>query len=186
MTLKLERALRWAAEGHRGQARRGSGVPYVQHVMAVAMILDRLGFAEDVVISGLLHDIVEDTEATLGQVEREFGASVAEVVRFCSEVKTDAEGFKRPWMDRKRDHIEALAEAPVEALAVVLADKLHNLLSIQLDLDSGSDVWATFHAGRVDVLWYYRTMIERFGKGDSRLERLADECREVLAAIEVR
>src|SRR5215210_6858982 len=97
----LERASRWAAVRHHGQVRRGSGVPYVQHPMAVAWVLERLGFAEDVVIAGLLHDVVEDTDATLEQVAGEFGPVVAEIVGHCSEVKRDAQGNKRPWIDRK-------------------------------------------------------------------------------------
>ena len=152
--------------------------------MAVALILDRLGFPEDVVIAGLLHDAVEDTEATLEQVANEFGATVAETVGFCSEIKLDDQGQKRPWIDRKRDHIKALEHAPVDAKAVVLADKLHNLLSIQLDLEKGRDVWATFHAGRSEVLWYYRSMIEGCRGEDERLERLAEACNEVLEGIE--
>jgi (p)ppGpp synthase/HD superfamily hydrolase len=184
MTLQLERALRWAAHCHRDQKRRVSDVPYIQHAVAVAMIVDRLGFPEDVVIAGLLHDVVEDTEATLEQVHDQFGAEVAGAVRDCSEIKLDAEGRKRPWIDRKRDHIEALEQASVGTLAVVLADKLHNLLSIQIDLEEGRDVWSTFHADRSQVLWYYRTMIERYGKSDRRLEELARACWDVLAAVE--
>src|SRR3712207_877168 len=98
----LERALRWAAACHRGQVRRGSDVPYVAHVLAVAWILDRLGFPEEVVVAGLLHDAVEDTGATLEQVGQRFGPEVAAIVGHCSEVKTDAQGRKRPWIDRKR------------------------------------------------------------------------------------
>src|SRR3954447_26837434 len=109
MTPDLERALRWAAVCHGGQVRKGGGVPYVQHVVAVAMILDRLGFGDEVVIAGLLHDVVEDTAATLDQVRAQFGDEVARMVEACSEIKTDASGRKRPWIDRKRDHIEALA-----------------------------------------------------------------------------
>ncbi len=158
MTTRLESALRWAAVCHRGQVRKGSDAPYVEHVVGVALILDRLGFDQDVVIAGLLHDVVEDTDATLDQVEARFGPEVAETVRHSSEIKTDAQGRKRPWIDRKRDHLDALAGAPVAARAVVLADKLHNLISIELDLCEGRPVWATFHADRAQVLSYYRTM----------------------------
>jgi (p)ppGpp synthase/HD superfamily hydrolase len=179
----MERALRWAATLHHGQERRGSGVPYVQHAVAVGMILDRLGFSEDVVIAGLLHDLVEDTATTIEQVHDEFGAQVAETVHFCSETKTDAQGRLRPWIDRKQDHLESLARAPVAALAVVLADKLHNLLSIQVDLEDGRPIWSSFHADKLQVLWYYRAVIDQLGEGDPRLEDLADECREILAAV---
>ncbi len=105
MSSRLEQALRFAAVGHQGQVRRSSGVPYVEHVVAVAWILNRAGFDEDVVIAGLLHDLVEDTSATLPDVEQRFGRIVAELVAHCSEVKTDDQGRKRPWIDRKSDHL---------------------------------------------------------------------------------
>jgi guanosine-3',5'-bis(diphosphate) 3'-pyrophosphohydrolase len=184
MTLQLERALRWAAECHQGQMRRSSGTPYVQHVMAVAMILDRAGFDEDVVIAGLLHDVVEDTEATFEDVARRFGPAVAEAVRHCSEVKLDAQGNKRPWIDRKRDHIAAMAVAPMEARGVILADKLHNLVTIELDLLDRRPVWSEFHADREHVLWYYRAVIEACAPDDPRIQQLAASCREVLARVE--
>ncbi|MHC5543444.1 hypothetical protein ACYOEI_34915, partial [Singulisphaera rosea] len=63
-------------------------------------------------------------------------------------------------------------------------DKFHNLASIECDLRLGRPVWSIFNAGRADVLWYYRTTLERFGVGDPRLEALADQCRRVLAVIE--
>ncbi len=186
MTSRLEQALRLAAVGHHGQARRSSGVPYVEHVVAVAWILDRAGFDEDVVIAGLLHDLVEDTPATLEDVEQRFGGVVAELVAHCSEVKTDEQGRKRPWMDRKSDHLAALQEAPAGARAIVLADKLHNLISIDTDLRAGLPVWHEFHAGRDQVLWYYRAAIATCAgdSADSRLQQIAARCRGVLEAIE--
>jgi (p)ppGpp synthase/HD superfamily hydrolase len=180
----LEKALRRAAVWHREQTRKGSVLPYIQHPVAVAMILDRLGFAEDVVIAGLLHDAVEDTEATLELVSAEFGEAVAGLVAWGSEVKLDASGQKRPWEDRKRDHLAALAGASAGARAVVLADKLHNLLSMRDDLAEGIDLWRKFNAPRDRVLWYYRSMAESLGRGDERLERLAGFCLEALNAIE--
>jgi guanosine-3',5'-bis(diphosphate) 3'-pyrophosphohydrolase len=184
ITSRLERAMRWAAESHQGQTRRCSGTPYVEHVMAVALVLDRAGFDEDVVIAGLLHDIVEDTQATFDNVAARFGAAVAETVRHCSEVKLDAQGNKRPWIDRKRDHLAAMALAPMAAKGVMLADKLHNLLSIELDLLEGRPVWSEFHADREQVLWYYKAAIDACGREDDRLARLVASCEEVLARVE--
>lgn len=184
MSSNLERALRWAAECHLGQVRKASGAPYIEHVVGVAMIVDRLGFDEDVVIGALLHDVVEDTDATLEDVRARFGGAVAEIVRHCSEVKTDDEGRKRPWIDRKRDHLAALIEASAPARAVVLADKLHNLVSIECDLRDGLPVWSHFHAERSQVLWYYRTAIETLGFGDARLDALESECRALLEVVE--
>jgi guanosine-3',5'-bis(diphosphate) 3'-pyrophosphohydrolase len=182
-SLAFERALRLAASGHRDQVRKGSGVPYIEHPVAVALILDRSGFDEDVVIAGLLHDLVEDTDVTLDEVRKSFGDRVAEIVAGCSEEKLDAQGQKRPWPDRKRDHLEVVARSNDDVYAVVLADKLHNLISIQLDLSDGRDVWSTFHAGRLEVLAYYEAMLSARESADPRLARLLVECRALLDEV---
>ncbi len=150
----------------------------------MALILEGAGFDEDVVIAGLLHDVVEDTDATLSDVRAGFGSAVAEIVGLCSEIKYDTEGRKRPWIDRKRDHLAALAGASPSAWAVILADKLHNLTSIELDLAEGRPIWGEFNAERAQVLWYYRATIDARMAGDPRLEALAATCREVLDRIE--
>jgi guanosine-3',5'-bis(diphosphate) 3'-pyrophosphohydrolase len=172
-----------ASAGHREQLRKGSGVPYIEHPIGVAWILDRSGFDETIVIAGLLHDLVEDTEVTLDQIRQEFGKEVAEIVAACSEVKVDAQGRKRPWIDRKQDHLKEVVEAGDAIRAVVLADKLHNLISIRLDLIEGRDVWSTFNAPQDQVLWYYQAMIDHCQSEDPRLVGLADECRTILAEV---
>jgi (p)ppGpp synthase/HD superfamily hydrolase len=184
MTPRLERAMRWAAQAHQGQLRRNSETPYFAHAAAVGLILDRAGFDEDVVIAGLLHDVVEDTAVTVHDVSTRFGPAVAELVQHCSEVKIGTDGQKRPWIDRKRDHLATLAFAPVEARAVILADKLHNLISIEVDIEENRPVWTQFHAEQSQVVWYYHGMIDGCGHGDPRLEWLAASCRGVLSRIE--
>ncbi len=186
MTPRLEQAMRWSAVCHRGQTRKGSDTPYFEHAAAVGLILDRAGFDEDVVIAGLLHDVVEDTPATFEDVVARFGPVVCEIVRQCSEVKLDGEGRKRPWIDRKRDHLAALVGAPTATWAVILADKLHNLISIELDLDEGRPVWSQFNAERSQVLWYYRATVTACALDDPRVAGLAGACRVVLARIESR
>lgn len=186
ITTAMERALRWAADHHRDQRRKGSDLPYVQHPMAVALILERAGWPEPVVIAGLLHDLVEDTAVTLDQLRGAFGDRIAALVDACSEVKHDAEGRPRPWEVRKREHVEALAAAPIDARAVALADKLHNLASIAYDLDEGVDVWSRFNADRGRQLAYYRSMFERLGVGDARLETIAGQGLELLDRVSKR
>jgi (p)ppGpp synthase/HD superfamily hydrolase len=180
----LERALRRASEWHEGQTRKGAHTPYIAHPFGVAMILERLGFGEDVVVAGLLHDVVEDTDATIEEIRDEFGPNVASLVASCSEVKCDEQGRKRAWVDRKRDYLEAVAASSVEARAVALADKLHNLTSLKFDLDSGRPMWEMFNAGRGEVLGYYRMCADRFGGGDPRLEPLSSACRAAIDLIE--
>jgi (p)ppGpp synthase/HD superfamily hydrolase len=183
ISTRLERALRLAASWHAGQTRKGSAVPYVAHPFAVAWLLDRYGFGEDVLIAALLHDAVEDTEATLDAIAEAFGPEVAAIVGHSSEQKLDEAGVRRRWIDRKRDHLAAIADAPVEARAVALADKLHNLISIQADLDAGVDVWRLFNAGRDDVLWYHLAMIEAAYAGEPALKDLAEAARAALSAV---
>lgn len=180
---RLEAALRFAAVAHRDQVRKSSDTPYVQHVVAVAWILDRAGFGETVQVAGLLHDVVEDTSVSIEDVAKAFGPEVARLVGFCTESKLDAEGRKRPWIDRKSDHVAALADAPVEARGIVLADKLHNLTSLAHDLALGVDAWSAFNADRDQVLRHHHAVVEACGEDDPRLERLAEACREVLGRV---
>ncbi len=178
--------MRWSALCHRGQARKGSGVPYFEHAAAVGLILDRAGFDEDAVIAGLLHDVVEDTDATLEEVEARFGLDVREMVGHCSEVKLDGEGRKRPWIDRKRDHLAALVGASSTVWAIILADKLHNLTSIDVDLEEGRPIWPQFNAERSQVLWYYRAVLDGSLRDDPRIVALAEACLAVLDRVESR
>lgn len=176
----MESAARFAAVAHQSQNRKLTATPYFQHPAAVAWIVDRAGFGEDVMIAALLHDVVEDAGISPAEIAERFGADVARWVVCCSEIKDDEQGRKRPWIDRKRDHLDALGDAPVEAKAVALADKLHNLASIAFDLEQGLDVWNAFNADRERVFWYYDETLKRCGTGDPRLERLTVECRRRL------
>lgn len=180
-----ERALRDAAAWHHGQTRRGSpDVPYLVHVAAVAQVLDRAGFGEEAVIAGLLHDVLEDCSVTTETLAERHGARVAELVGWCTEIKRDDSGASRPWSERKREHLQRLRSAPVDARGIVLADKLHNLVSIRLDIERGVDIWSLFHADRAEVLNLYDRLIQELGGGDPRLVLLADECAAILAEIQ--
>ena len=99
-----ERALRFTMERHGDQKRRGSGVPYVTHVIHVAHILARHGFPEEIVAAGLLHDILEDTPVEREELEEIFGPEVTAVV---SDVTEPAKSL--PWEERKRRTAETLA-----------------------------------------------------------------------------
>ena len=182
----LEQAFRFADAHHAGQTRRGSNLPYTAHLSAVALILARLGFDEPTLAAALLHDVVEDTSATLAEVAIEFGPQVADTVRHCSELKLDSQGSKRPWIDRKRDHIGAIPSAPLSARAIILADKLHNLITIELDLTHSKPIWSLFHAPRDQVLWYYHAAITACGQDDPRLIALATNCFAILSRIEAK
>ena len=99
------------------------------------MILRSHGYDEDIQIAGLLHDAHEDAGVALEAVAAEFGPEVARVVGECSERKLDAAGRDRPWRERKQEHLDLLDGLSDAARAVLLADKLHNIVSMLADLD---------------------------------------------------
>lgn len=169
----LERALRLAARGHAGQFRKGRGedcggsgpplpegcIPYITHVVGTALILDRLGMPEEVVVAGLLHDYLEDVPDPEGpaQLERRFGSAVLELVLAVTENKRRGEDAAATWRERKEDQLARLDTAPAAAVTIKGADALHNARSLLLDLQASSDhslVWERFNAGPEDQLWY--------------------------------
>jgi (p)ppGpp synthase/HD superfamily hydrolase len=118
----VRNALEQARSDHAGQVRNGSGgMPYIEHSMRVAAILDEHGYGEEVLAAALLHDVVEDSETTLDELREKFGGGVAGLVG----AMTDGEDIE-DYRQRKAEHRERMAAAPVEAMAIYGADKLTN------------------------------------------------------------
>ncbi len=152
---RIEEALEVAAQAHHGQFRKGTGTPYISHPYAVGLILMHEGCSEEVVIAGLLHDTVEDTDMTLACIQKRFGETVAEIVDGCSEDKS------LRWRERKAERIEALKSASAEVCLVTCADKLHNLRTVISEYDEIGDlVWERFHGGVEAQGWYYQSILE--------------------------
>ena len=120
------KAYEFAKKKHEGQFRK-SGEPYFTHPAEVAYILAELRMDVPTIIAGLLHDVIEDTDTTVEEIEKEFGKEVAFIVkgvtklegyRFSSKEERDAESF--------RNLLISLAE-DIRVLIVKLADRLHNM-----------------------------------------------------------
>ena len=157
---RYEAALALAASAHLDQARKAGGEPYIVHVVHVSVILLRHGFSEDVAIAGLLHDVVEDQEVPLAEIEAGFGPAVAEMVAALTERKRE-NGRERPWEDRKREALAHLEGASREAVTVKAADTLHNARSLALALRrDGPSAWRHFKRGPAETLWYYRRVAD--------------------------
>jgi GTP pyrophosphokinase len=125
----LQRAYRFSEVSHQGQ-QRASGEPYLSHPLEVAHLL--VGFKMDVttVTAGLLHDVLEDTSATKGDLEREFGKEIADLVdgvtklgklAFSSREERQAENFRKMLVAMARD---------LRVLMIKLADRLHNMRTL--------------------------------------------------------
>lgn len=155
---RIDDAIVFATKAHETQVRKGTTIPYITHPFAVAMLLQQAGCEEDVVIAGLLHDTVEDTDTTLSGIRERYGERVAELVNAASEPNKAA-----PWKERKEHTIKFVAEAPLDIKCLSCADKLHNIRSILSDLEKhGASVWKRFNRGRDEQVWYYTQLLQSF------------------------
>ncbi len=154
---RYARALAIAARAHHGQVRKGTDVPYLTHPVHVARILDRYGFSEDLVLAGLLHDVLEDTDVPEAELLRELGAEVTALVRAVTETKQEG-GAERPWEVRKDEQLEHLSRASDDALALKAADALHNATETLRDVreHGAATAFARFKRGPAPSIGYYR------------------------------
>ena len=87
ITQRLADALDFAVRAHGDQVRKGTQIPYVSHLLGVAALVFEGGGDEELAIAGLLHDVLEDTSASWGQLEEAFGTRVAHIVEACSDTQ---------------------------------------------------------------------------------------------------
>ena len=190
LTDRFDRALLYATHVHGGQVRKGTTIPYVAHLLAVAATVLEYGGSEDMAIAGLLHDAVEDQggEPRLADIRNRFGDRVADIVRSCSDsvVNTAVGQKKEAWRVRKLDYIEHLKTVDRETLLIALSDKVHNARSILRDLrkpEVGTDIWSRFgKRPKEDTLWYYRELANAFQQLSPG--QLAEELMEIVIVLE--
>ena len=157
---KLQRALVFASRLHGDQYRKGTRIPYITHLLAVAAIVGENGGTENEVVAALLHDAPEDQGglATLEDIRDRFGDQVAEIVEGCTDTYEDP---KPPWRERKESYLAHLAGASDSVRLVSSADKLHNARTVLSDYRVlGEDLWERFNGGRGGTLWYYRAIVD--------------------------
>lgn len=172
------RAVEFAARAHSGQYRKGTRIPYVLHPLRVAQILIEIEAPPIVVAAAILHDTVEDTAATIVEIESEFGLEVSELVVAASEPDRSA-----PWEERKRHTIDTLAQVPEDALLIVCADKLDNLRSMHRgEQRHGPEFWDRFHRPKERQGWYFRNVaaaLEARAQSEPLLSLVQNLSREV-------
>lgn len=151
---------------HRNQLRKGTNIPYISHLLAVAVIVLEHGGTEDEAIAALSHDAIEDAGGDVArqEIRKHFGDEVVAIVDGCTDTGTIP---KPPWRARKEAYIAHLAGADLSIRLVSAADKLHNARSILMDyLEHGESLWPRFNGGRDGTLWYYRTLADEFRSAD--------------------
>ncbi|HBE90791.1 MAG: hypothetical protein A3E37_02790 [Candidatus Andersenbacteria bacterium RIFCSPHIGHO2_12_FULL_46_9] len=153
---KIQKAIRFAITAHDGQTRKGKDIPYITHPLTVALILSQVGASEDVIVAGILHDVVEDSDVELDDVQEQFGEPVADLVKAVTE-----EDKGLPWETRKRIALGHIKDMNHDALLLKSADVLHNLLELVHDGEEQGDVvFEKFNAPKEEKLAQQQKLVK--------------------------
>jgi GTP pyrophosphokinase len=160
---KIQRAYTYSEKCHSGQMRQ-SGDPYITHPLAVANILADMHMDHESLMAALLHDVIEDTGVTKGQISRRFGRTVADLVdgvsklteiEFETKAEQQAESFQKMTLAMSRD---------IRVVLVKLADRLHNMRTL-----GGLSPEKRRRVAR-ETLDIYAPIAQRLGINDIRIE----------------
>ena len=160
---KVTKAIEFAAKAHDGMERKKDKTPYILHPLEAAVIVGTMTEDRDVISAAVLHDVVEDTDITIEEIEEKFGPRV----RFLVESETEDKRADLPpeetWRVRKEESLKELASCgDTDVLMLWLGDKLANMRSFyRIRKTEGDSMWQTFN--QKDPLmqkWYYSTIAE--------------------------
>lgn len=160
---KVTKAIEFAAVAHDGMERKKDKTPYILHPLEAAVIVGTMTEDRDVISAAVLHDVVEDTDITIEEIEEKFGPRV----RFLVESETEDKRANLPpeetWRIRKEESLRELASCgDTDVLMLWLGDKLANMRSFyRIWKTEGDSMWQTFN--QKDPLmqkWYYSTIAE--------------------------
>jgi len=151
-------AIDFATKAHAGQFRKGTTIPYITHPTGVSKILTEYKCTNKIVIAGILHDTIENTEVTYEEIKDKFGYYIAELVKNVTESDRSL-----PWRERKENKIKQLREEGYDVLLIACADKLDNIRAIRSDFSQlGEKLWKRFNSSKEDQRWYYQVLGDLF------------------------
>lgn len=159
----LEEAIIYATVMHQGKVRKFRGTPFILHPIEVAQILSTMTEDDEVITAGILHDIVEDTDGTLEEIEKRFGKRVAELVGSESEKEYPGEEKSATWKRRKEESLLVLKNSQDIGVQMLwLADKLANMRSLSGEYsERGEEIWQSLHQNDPAMhCWYYKSVAE--------------------------
>lgn len=155
----MDRAIVFATRAHSGTYRKGTKIPYIVHPIEAAAIVSTMTNDPDMIAAAVLHDVVEDTDATVEEISFFFNERIAKLVEAESEDKRKDLPPQETWMIRKMETLEFLRnEADREAKILALADKLSNIRAIHRDQNTiGDQLWERFNEkDKSKHGWMYR------------------------------
>lgn len=154
--MMIKKAIRFAIDSHGSQFRKGTTFPYIEHPIHVGILLTKANQRSEVVVAGILHDILEDTDVRESQIISEFGNEVLMLIKAASEPDRTLS-----WKERKTHTINYLKNASREIQILALCDKHSNLMDIENDVQQmGEALWQRFNAGKLEQKWYYESLAE--------------------------
>ena len=159
----LEEAIIYSTIMHQGKVRKINNSPYILHPLEVAQILSGMTDDVEIIAAGVLHDIVEDTDGTLGEIEKRFGKRVAGLVDSETEEEYAGEDRAATWRRRKEESLEKLKSGTDIGVKMLwLADKLSNMRSLAGSYgEMGEKIWDHLHQKDPEIhKWYYKTIAE--------------------------
>jgi len=159
----IEEAIIYATVMHQGIVRKFKKNPYILHPLEVAQILSTMTDDQEIISAGILHDIVEDTDGTLAEIERRFGKRVAFLVESESESKYPNQEKHSTWKWRKEESLAVLKNTNDLGVKMLwLADKLSNIRSLARNYaEEGNEIWQSLNQRDPEMqCWYYRTVAE--------------------------
>ena len=126
----IDRAVDYAAGKHAAQKRK-DGSPYIIHPLAVAQIVTEMGLDQDAILGALLHDCIEDTDASHEEIERLFGTTVAELVEGVTKLtRANFSSTEQAQMENLRKMFMAMSK-DIRVVLIKIADRLHNIRTMQ-------------------------------------------------------
>ena len=126
----IDRAVEYANEKHKYQKRK-DGSPYIIHPLAVAQVVAEMGLDMDAILGALLHDCIEDTDASHEEIEKLFGATVAELVEGVTKLtRADFSTSEQAQMENLRKMFMAMSK-DIRVVLIKIADRLHNMRTMQ-------------------------------------------------------
>ena len=159
----VSEAIAFAVKAHDGMRRKKSEVPYILHPMEAAVIVGTMTDDQNLIAAAALHDVVEDADIDIEEIEKNFGRRVRELVESETEDKRADLPPSDTWRIRKEETLSILRDTDdIGVLMVWIGDKLANMRSIYRDWKvDGDAMWQRFNQKNVnEQAWYYRSIVE--------------------------